>query len=129
MKKGPSLEFFKWNASRAAREFDFSFNTVTKRLAQSGVKPDADGFYTTKQMHAALFGDINGERLRKIRAEADQVEMENAIKRGELVNVEEFGKKWDSVFIKLKQTIKSSKLTEAEQFGILSELEKVLKEC
>lgn len=46
---------------------------------------------------------------------------------GRLVDVEQFGRQWDEVFIKMKQIIKSSGLPEASQVQVLGELERVLK--
>lgn len=104
-----------------------NFNTLVRRLNEAGEKPDEDGLYSSMQIKRGLFPDDHVQKVRKLSAEADLAEMEAAEKRGELVNVEEFSKRWDQVFVRLKQTIKSSSLPEASQVQLLGELEKVLK--
>lgn len=75
----------RWNLNRAAQEFDINQRTLSKRFKTCGIESGADGKWSTKEVCAAVFGDIDGERLRLVRAQADEKEISNAEQRGELV--------------------------------------------
>ena len=60
--------------------------------------------------------------LRKTREESDRIEMENAIRRGELVDAETVFKLGASVFTNAKQQIFNSHLSPEEQDALLEEL-------
>lgn len=108
-----------WTGERASAEFGINPRTLAARLKQTGATPDAQGRWTTKQVAAAIFGDLEFERIRKTRAEAEQIEKENAEQDGDLVDVEEFCKKYETTYVEMKRIILSSKLPEREKDDLL----------
>lgn len=86
MAKAKPLE---WTIEMAARECGVAPRTLSSRLTTSGTKPDAAGHFTTAQIIAALNGNIDAERLRKTKEEADKLELDNRRRRGELLDAAE----------------------------------------
>lgn len=86
---GSAIESLAWTIDRASREFGPNPRTIQGRLTRAGIAPDENGRYTTKQICAAVFGDTDGEKLRKLKEEADSVALDNARIRGELISVED----------------------------------------
>ena len=70
----------------AAPEFDINPKTLSKRIKTGNIVPGSDGKFSTVQICAAAFGDIQGERLRKTRAEADEKEIKNKRMLGRLID-------------------------------------------
>jgi len=79
----------KWTLLAAQKEFGAHRDTLKAKLIQAGVKPDADDTYSTKQILIALQGDYAAEKLRKVKEEADKLELENRRRRGELLDAAE----------------------------------------
>lgn len=77
-------EPLRWTISRAALEFRRDGTTISKRLREIGADMGADKCYSTGQIAAACYGDIDLERARKVRAEAEQAERNNA-REGETI--------------------------------------------
>jgi hypothetical protein len=76
----------RWSVERAGIEFGLTSNTLRKALAKNSAAADADGLFSTAQILAALYGALHVERLRTQRARAEQLELENAITRGNFLN-------------------------------------------
>jgi len=104
---------------RASAEFGINPRTLSARMKQLSVLPADDGKYSTKEIARAVFGDLEMERIRKTSAEADQIEMENKTKAGELIDVAEFAKDYEAAALAVVRIVKSSKLTEDAQNEIL----------
>jgi hypothetical protein len=111
-----------WTQERAASEFGLNPRTLATRLKQSGAKPDEQGRWSTKQIATAVFGDLELERIRKTRAEADEVERRNSQTDGELVEKDEFCKKYETVYVEMVRIIRTSGLNDTEQDGLLTKL-------
>jgi len=79
----------RWSKWRAASEFGIDQKTLTGRLTRYGIEPGRDNNYTTKQICDAVFGDIDNEKLRLTKEQADKLEIENAQSRGDLVKMSE----------------------------------------
>lgn len=75
----------RWNIEKASAEFDINPRTLSARLRQYSIEPGKDGKFSTKQICSARFGDIDNEKLRLTKEQADEKEMSNALQRGELV--------------------------------------------
>jgi hypothetical protein len=115
--------FIKWAVETAATEFDINPRTLRKRLKQLDIKPGPGGKYTTKQICAAVFGDIDGERLRLVREQADCQAIENAQARRELINVNELVPRVTAFTSAIRERILSNpKLDENEKDKVLLEL-------
>jgi phage terminase Nu1 subunit (DNA packaging protein) len=76
-----------WTINKAACEFGLSRETLRKRLTLAEL--DTKSTYTTKEICRAVFGDINSERLRLTREQADKLALDNEQSRRSLVPVQE----------------------------------------
>jgi hypothetical protein len=111
-----------WTQERAAAEFAINPRTLAARLKQGGEKPDEDGRWTTLQIASAVFGSLERERIRKTSAEANQVETENKVAAGRLVDVDDFARNYETVYVGMKAEIMASKLSDAEKDSLLKKL-------
>ena len=113
----------RWSLLFAQSEFGVDRKTLQKRLNAEEVEPGKDGKYSTKQIASAVFGDIQGERLRKTREEADNLALKNAELRGELVQVALVKQMVSEIILANKQTILASQLEQEGKNEILANLE------
>jgi hypothetical protein len=112
----------KWTIHEAAREFNIARETLNKRLAAQGCKPDATGCFSTAQITSAIFGDRERERLRKLTAEANLASMKFDEQCNRLVPLE-----WCSDFLRkllaeLTTTINNSALPPETKSEVLRNL-------
>ena len=121
---GPTI--LRWSIERAASEFGRAPRTVAARLKQSGQTQGEDGKFSTAQVATAIYGDLEGEKLRKTKEDADRLALANATARGELVDRQDFVRRLEPVVIQMKQRILGSGLTHAEQDELLADLAKLL---
>jgi hypothetical protein len=77
----------KWTINKAASEFRCSRETLTRGLRANGHEVAKGNAFTTLQIHSALAGDLKFERVRRERAQADKLEMQNKIRDGQLVEL------------------------------------------
>jgi phage terminase Nu1 subunit (DNA packaging protein) len=77
----------KWTIQKAATEFGVDPKTIRSGLARNevAVKKGRGSSYTTRQITAAIFGDLKGERIRETRARADLLELKRKEREGVLV--------------------------------------------
>lgn len=69
----------------AAYEFAIPRATLRRKLNAAGI-PIGDGeLYTVAQIHSALMGSLESERIRETRARADLLELERSEKQRDLV--------------------------------------------
>lgn len=78
----------RWKANRAANEFGVHRTTLARQLTAANIQPDDDGAYSIRDIHRALAGDLNAERIRETRAKADGLEMANAERSGKLLDAD-----------------------------------------
>lgn len=119
---GPKSESFRWSINRAAVEFGADNSTLERRRRAAGIEPGEDGCYSTRDVAAMIFGDKEAETIRKISAEARQVELKNAITEGELIPVSSVIKICARVLVPVRQKILSSSLSEQERHDMLEDL-------
>jgi hypothetical protein len=67
------------------------------------------------QIASAVFGDIEGEKLNKLRAERELLEIELSEKRSKLINAEHACRAWTDIIIAMRQIIKGSSLSDSEK--------------
>ena len=117
-----TVKFIRWGVETAATEFQINPRTLRKRLKALSLEPKR-GKYSTKQICAAVFGDMDGERLRLVREQADCQAIENAQARGELIHVDNLIPKLTQFTSAARQRILSNlKLDESEKDKILGDL-------
>ena len=121
-----------WTVARFAREAGIDRHTIQDRLAAMKARPcgKAKGkaaggalYHFRDLFNAAVGGDIEAERLRKTREEADKLALANARARGELVDVDSVGRLGEAVFVRVRAKILSSpSLTDDEKDQLLKEI-------
>ncbi len=121
-KSGPKADAFRWSINRAAMEFGADNMTLEKRRRAAGIEPGEDGYYSTRDIASLIFGDKEAETIRKISAEARQVELKNAITEGELIPVASVIKICARILVPVRQKILSSSLSEQERHDMLEDL-------
>jgi hypothetical protein len=97
----------KWSIKRAAAEFGVSAATIKRGLVASGieVRRGVPGSYATRQVVAAIFGDLKLERTREVRARADLLELERRALEGETMKVEEARAQIRSLLVPVRQAV------------------------
>lgn len=121
-REGRPVEQIRWLIGTAAREFGLDDKTITARIKSAGVLPGEDGMFSTLDVAKSIYGDLEGERTRKTREEADQIAMENATTRGELLDLEDFSKRIESKASKATQIVKDFGLPEDKEEQLLNAL-------
>lgn len=116
MKDKQGLEHISWTQTKIAREFGMDARTVGKKVKQAGILPTKK--LTTPEVLRVLFGDIDSERLRKTREEADSIALKNAQLRGELVELQAVGQVWGQIIADSKQRILNIPIKVESQYRI-----------
>ncbi len=102
------------------REFGMDSRTVGKRLSAAELAGET---FNSKQIFAAIYGDMDAERLGLIKAQRISQELENQAELGELVNMSEMAQFIGKFFSAARQRILSNlKLDDDEKDKILKEL-------
>jgi hypothetical protein len=118
----PGGEPLRWTVPRAALEFGLSKDTLRKRLATAGEKPDRSGTYSTPQIVRALYRGLAAEKLRETRGKADNWALKNAALRGELLSREGVLAAGEALFAALGPAIERSALGREEKRALLETL-------
>lgn len=108
-----------------ASEFGPDPKTLKKNLVTSGVVAGDDGLYSSKDALRLVCGDIDAEKLRETHERADKLAIENATARGELVDVADFAKQYETIYAEIRQTILGSKLADSDKDTLLDKLAKL----
>lgn len=115
----------KWNLSRAADEFGAHRDTIRKALLAGGHQPDAEGCFTTRQIHQALSGDREQEKARLAKEQADRIALDNAERRKQLIPVEDAVTIAGRFVYVVRQRIATLPLTVEEKNAILADLQRL----
>lgn len=115
-----------------AREIGFDRHSLMRRIADMEIQPSgkvakgkaagSDLYRIRDLFKAALGGDIEAERLRKTREEADKLALQNARSRGELVEITSVKKLGEKIMIAIRNRILNMPLTDEEKDRCLLEL-------
>lgn len=116
-----------WTQERAASEFGINPRTLAGRLKQSGAKPDNEGRWTTKQIAIAVYGDLEIERIRKTRAEAEEVEKRNLESDKALVDIDDFCREYETIAVEMVRIIRTAGLSETAEDALLAKLSEAHK--
>ncbi len=131
MKRKPAPETSNFTIHKFSSLTGFDRHAIGKRLEESRAKPSGETsqgapLYRLRDLvRAILGGDIEAERLRKIRAEADTLENKLAIQRREIIPVGESVNAviqcgWD-----IRNTILRLPIPPKEQDDMLLQLQKL----
>lgn len=98
----------RWSILKAATEFGVSRETVRKGLAAAGVKVVAkrkgDAF-TTRQIAAAIFGDLDREKTLETRERRKALERENAEADGKTLTIESVQALYGEALLPVRQRL------------------------
>ena len=95
----------RWTLRQASTEFRADSKTISAKLKAQSAEPGKDGKYSTAQIAGAIYGDINYERQRKIKEDADARALQNQARRGELVEAVMATKLWQQIILTARQRI------------------------
>lgn len=116
------INAIKWTVSKASTEFGLDSKTITKRLKALEVDPNSK-VLTTKQICAAIFGDMAGQKLRETTHRANLLAIEEKQEIGELIPRINAVRLWSEVIALLREKIMgTTRLTEDERRDILAGL-------
>lgn len=118
----PQKVALRWSLYKAAVEFDVAQSVLVRHLTASHEFPAADGCYSTTQIVKALYGSLHIERLRKLREEADKVELENAITRADYLQRSELLRGITQLADGLLQIVNNSALSLEEKADMLNNI-------
>src|SRR5262245_55193326 len=99
----------RWTLHSICREFNLGHDTLRKRLTEAEESPDPnDETYSTAQIVSALYSGDRALRRRKLKEEADKLELENQITRGDFLSRAELTRVLTNIANGIKQTIENS---------------------
>jgi hypothetical protein len=113
----------RWTLSNASLEFSCDVAFLAKRLRRTNQIPGEDARYSTMQIVKAIYGDIEKERARKIKEDADRAEMANGKLKKRLVTRDNALKFVAKVAMKVRGIIQGSSLEERDKADIYLELQ------
>jgi phage terminase Nu1 subunit (DNA packaging protein) len=115
----------RWSIAAASTEFPVDRKTLTKYLRQGDIIAGADKKYSTTQICQAVFGDIDSEKLRLTREQADKHYLDNQRTKELLVERAAVAKFCEKSFVAIRQKILGSSLSGEEQDEILLDLKAI----
>lgn len=89
----------------ASREFAVDRRTLTRGLAERGITVKPGAKYTIKQLHDAIAGDLEYEKTRLTRADADLREMDKLEKKHILVPLSEVADIVNPILLTVRQRL------------------------
>lgn len=113
-------EDLRWSVNAAAREFGITAPTLRKRLITAREMAARDKCYSTEQIVKAIFGSIQGERLREIKERADNMALKNASFRGEMLDRGELTRALEGIFLAVNQILSAASLPKELRDDLLS---------
>lgn len=115
----------RWSLRGAAAEFGCAIETLRVALRQSGQIAGEDDRYATRQICAALFGDLKAEKTGLTRAQRERIEQENKENAGELIRVDDAIELCGRFAFAARQRILLSKLSDEDKNSVLMELQRL----
>ncbi len=112
----------RWSVTRAAKEFHVDFKTLSKRLTAAAISPGADLKYSTLEIARALYldgGDIDAEKLRKLRLECDLLQLRKDEAENRLLDADAVLRCWSAAVLNVRGVVLSLPLPEANRHAVL----------
>lgn len=119
---GVEFKAMRWKLFNASHEFGMAKETLSKNLNNLGIMPGIDGCWSTMDICKAKYGDLESERIRKTREEADAQAMANEERRRTLVNIDLVFAFCQEFAVTVRQVILGSNMTAEEKDEVLAEL-------
>lgn len=95
----------RWSCESAQVEFGPDAKTIAQRLRASGTLPGKDGMFSTRQIALAVFGDIDGEKLRLAHHQANLAELEDKRQKGQLLDAAKVQSVWEQHVVALRTAV------------------------
>ena len=111
--------------NQAAAEFGIDRRTLEKGLADVGATPDAKGKYTIRECHLACFGDIDAQKLRLVKEQADAQAIKNATARRELLPSVDVRAHMEAVLVAIRSGILASGQSKEEKADLINNLKRL----
>jgi phage terminase Nu1 subunit (DNA packaging protein) len=108
---------------RASSEFCVDRRSLQRSLSEAEIQIGEDGKYSIRQIHLACAGNLEAEKIRETRHRANILEMEEAEKRGTLIDAEAVKALGEKVFTAIKSGILASSLLPDEKDDLLKQLQ------
>ena len=119
-------EPLRWSLQSACREFAINRTTLQRRFSETGIIAGQDGLYSTRDIMSAIIGgSISAEKLRKVKGEADNLELKNAERRRDSLPATEVYSCLEKTFIVMRQEILGSGIPEDLKRSLLSHLAEI----
>jgi hypothetical protein len=116
----------RWTIEHASSEFNLDRKTVTKRVKAAGLEPGNDGRFSTAQIASALHGDLEAEKIRLTREQADDFAISNEKQRRIVVEIDDLLNALERRFIAHKQIVENLPITPDQKQVILNGLADIL---
>lgn len=116
------IQSIRWTVERAATEFGCARETLSGRLKRASIVAGADGKFSTKQISAAVHGDLESEKLRNLRDDAEIKEFELGRLKRELIPAVGVHATWAAIIIALRTAVWNFDAPEAVRRQWLGEL-------
>lgn len=118
-------EAIRWSLRDAECEFPVEKETLAKRLLRLGENPGEDGLFSTAQICAAVFGDLQGEKTRLAKEQADKFALENAERRKILIRVDDATEIAQRFCHNIRQIFLRTSLPDEEKNAVLKEIQRL----
>lgn len=105
--KPNKLQLIRLTVEGAAREFGVDRANLAGACKRADCLPGPDGKYSIKQMAAVIFGDLESERIREKRENADRLAMLNEQLRRNLLPRIEIEQHWQNLILICRQKLLS----------------------
>ena len=122
----PKITSIRLTVDRAASEFCIDRRSLTRALSEAEIPVGEDGKYSIRQIHLACAGNLEAEKIRETRHRANILEMEEAEKRGTLIDAEAVGALGEKVFRAVKAGVLASSLLPDEKDDLLKQLQPIV---
>lgn len=113
----------RWDGKRAQTEFDIDADTLSKRVKANGIMAGEDGKFSTMQICAAIYGDLESERTRLTKEQANIASLKKDEMLRRLIPAELVERVWMSVLSDLRTKITNTELPDRVKKEILTDLQ------
>ena len=124
IEKRSRVRAIRWTLKGASSEFGIHPATLAKRIKTQGVEKGNDGRFSTKQICSAVFGDIDSEKLRLVREQADKFALDNAERRGDLIDLPKLSDAVNRQLNAIKAHLYASSLEEEDKDKLLADIQR-----
>ena len=114
-----------WRIRDAAEFFGISGAKLRRRLESSGGRARPGCVYSSTEIANSVYGSLYDAKLRKTRLQGDQLELEIAKTRGQLVKADEVFRVTDSIAAALRWQIELLEIPASDRRHLLREVERL----